>query len=106
MIFIKQITTVEELWNTAGAPTGQIAVDAVVDYVKRVKIIRQLSVQLGDAPAQEHHRECRETPLPQRETHSERRMIHLKLHHDHSWPRLVILPSRHTLSWLRLVILR
>ena len=37
MIFIKQITTVEELWNTAGAPTGQIAVDAVVDYVKRVK---------------------------------------------------------------------
>ena len=36
MIFIKQITTVEELWNTAGAPTGQIAVDAVVDYVKRV----------------------------------------------------------------------
>ena len=29
MIFIKQITTVEELWNTAGAPTGQIAVDAV-----------------------------------------------------------------------------
>ena len=35
MIFIKQITTVEELWNTAGAPTGQIAVDAVVDYVKQ-----------------------------------------------------------------------
>ncbi|MBR5715098.1 MAG: helix-turn-helix transcriptional regulator [Bacteroidales bacterium] len=37
MIFIKQITTVEELWKTGGAPTGQIAVDAVVDYVKRVK---------------------------------------------------------------------
>jgi len=37
MIFIKQITTVEELWNTQGAPTGQIAVDAIVDYVKRVK---------------------------------------------------------------------
>ena len=37
MIFIKQITTVEELWNTAGAPTGQTAVDAIVDYVKRVK---------------------------------------------------------------------
>ena len=34
MIFIKQITTVEELWKTGGAPTGQIAVDAVVDYVK------------------------------------------------------------------------
>ena len=37
MIFIKQITTVDELWQTKGAPTGQTAVDAVVDYVKRVK---------------------------------------------------------------------
>ena len=37
MILIKQITTVEELYKTKGAPTGQTAVDAVVDYVKRVK---------------------------------------------------------------------
>ena len=37
MILIKQITTVEELYKTKGAPTGQTAVDAIVDYVKRVK---------------------------------------------------------------------
>ncbi len=34
---IKRITSVEELYKSKGAPTGQIPVDAVVDYVKRVK---------------------------------------------------------------------
>ena len=34
---IKQITTVEELYKNGGAPTGQIVVDAVVDYVKKVR---------------------------------------------------------------------
>ena len=37
MIPIKQITTVEELYKSKGAPTGESIVDAVVDYVKRVK---------------------------------------------------------------------
>ncbi len=34
---IKRITNVEELYKNGGAPTGEIFVDAVVDYVKRVK---------------------------------------------------------------------
>ena len=34
---IKCITSVEELYKSNGAPTGEIIVDAVVDYVKRVK---------------------------------------------------------------------
>ncbi len=34
---IKCITSVEELYKTKGAPTGEIIVDAVVDYVKRVR---------------------------------------------------------------------
>ncbi len=34
---IKCITSVEELYRNGGAPTGEIVVDAVVDYVKRVK---------------------------------------------------------------------
>jgi AraC-like DNA-binding protein len=37
MIEIKRITSVDELYKNGGAPTGQIPVDAVVDYVKRVK---------------------------------------------------------------------
>jgi len=34
---IKCITSVEELYKSKGAPTGESIVDAVVDYVKRVK---------------------------------------------------------------------
>ena len=35
MIEIKTVSTVEELYKSNGAPTGEIIVDAVVDYVKR-----------------------------------------------------------------------
>lgn len=36
MMEIKQITTVDELYQNQGAKTGQIVVDAVVDYIRRV----------------------------------------------------------------------
>lgn len=34
MIEIKQITTVEELWKSGGAPTGNVLVDALVEFLK------------------------------------------------------------------------
>ncbi len=34
---VEQITNVEELYKSKGAPVGEIIVDAVVDYVRKVK---------------------------------------------------------------------
>lgn len=36
MMEIKQITTVDELYQNQGAKTGQIVVDAVVDYIRKL----------------------------------------------------------------------
>ncbi len=49
MIELKTVTTVEELYRSKGERTGQLIVDAVVDYVKRVKThsAQEVAVFLG-----------------------------------------------------------